>query len=212
MKERVGAAGRPGRRGHALARHLPLHRDQDPAPPRRARRPEVRTSPSSTPTTRSACSSRCSQAENIDDKRWPARGARRIRSTPGRTAASTPPTCRPARPAAFANGKGGELYAAYQERLKTLNAADFGDLLLECLRLFREQPGRAGRSTSALPLHAGRRVPGHQRRSSISGCGCSPRRRHNLCCVGDDDQSIYGWRGAEVDNILRFEKDFPAPR
>ena len=70
----------------------------------------------------------------------------------------------PGEAGAFANGKGGELYAAYQERLKTLNAADFGDLLLECLRLLREHPDVLGALPEALPLHPGRRVSGHQRR------------------------------------------------
>ena len=69
-----------------------------------------------------------------------------------------------ARAFAFADGKGAQLYAAYQKRLKELNAADFGDLLLEMLRLFRREPRRARRLPAPLPLHPGRRVPGHQRR------------------------------------------------
>jgi DNA helicase II / ATP-dependent DNA helicase PcrA len=118
----------------------------------------------------------------------------------------------PAARRAFANGRGKKLYAAYQERLKTLNAADFGDLLLEPSAVPRE-PGRARRLSRALPLHAGRRVPGHQRRAvSVAAAARAGLSRRNICCVGDDDQSIYGWRGAEVDNILRFEKDFPGAK
>ena len=77
------------------------------------------------------------QAENVDDKRWPARAlAKQIDDWKNR---GLDPTRVPAgEAAAFANGKGGRLYALYQERLKVLNAADFGDLLLECVRLFRE--------------------------------------------------------------------------
>ncbi len=103
------------------------------------------------------------------------------------------------------------LYAAYQARLKDLNACDFGDLLLETIRLFRERPDvladyqRRFRyilvdeyqdTNVAQYLWLRLLAPG------------SP----NICCVGDDDQSIYGWRGAEVDNILRFEKDFPGAK
>ena len=65
--------------------------------------------------------------------------------------------------ASFANGKGKKLYTAYQERLKTLNAADFGDLLLECIRLFRAEPGCSAAVPAALQIHSGRRVSGHQR-------------------------------------------------
>jgi DNA helicase-2/ATP-dependent DNA helicase PcrA len=79
------------------------------------------------------------QAENIDDKRWPARmlaglidGWKNRGLTPAQVPAGEA--------AVFGNGKGGKLYAAYQERLKILNAADFGDLLLEDIRLFREHP------------------------------------------------------------------------
>ncbi len=147
------------------------------------------------------------QAENVDDKRWPARGlAHLIDSWKNR---GLDPSRVPAGEAgAFANGKGQRLYAAYQERLKILNAADFGDLLLECLRLFREQP-------DVLAQYQGRfrfmLVDEYQDTNVVQYLWLRllAQGRHNLCCVGDDDQSIYGWRGAEVDNILRFEHDFP---
>ena len=109
---------------------------------------------------------------------------------------------------AFANGKGRELYAEYQARLKTLNAADFGDLLLECLRLFRER-------TDVLADYQQRfrymLVDEYQDTNVAQYLWLRllAQGNRNICCVGDDDQSIYGWRGAEVDNILRFERDFP---
>ena len=215
--------------------------------------------------------------------------------------------------ASFANGKGKKLYVAYQERLKTLNAADFGDLLLECIRLFRQNPDvlrqyqarfkyilvdeyqdtnvaqylwlkllaqpvaargltrriaaaaarqpsppgerddesenadsqpesrrpasskeraasrrRDPRRGPLAPLSEGmtRRVSARRvEPASATGAPLAPtlshrgenvqgRKRHpkNICCVGDDDQSIYGWRGAEVDNILRFDHDFPGAK
>ena len=79
------------------------------------------------------------QAQNIDDKRWPARGlAHQIDSWKNR--GLSPKDVPPGEAMAFANGKGRECYEQYQDRLKILNATDFGDLLLECVRLFRENP------------------------------------------------------------------------
>ena len=113
--------------------------------------------------------------------------------------------------ATFANGRGIELYEAYQARLKTLNAADFGDLLLEMLRLFREHPEVLRQYHERFRYML---VDEYQDTNvaqylwlRLLGQGSK-----NICCVGDDDQSIYGWRGAEVDNILRFEKDFPGAK
>jgi DNA helicase-2/ATP-dependent DNA helicase PcrA len=150
------------------------------------------------------------QAENIDDKRWPARAlAYQIDAWKNR---GLDPAHVPAGEAAsFANGKGAALYAQFQERLKILNAADFGDLLLEALRLFRENP-------DVLKLYQERfrymLVDEYQDTNTVQYLWLRllAQGRHNVCCVGDDDQSIYGWRGAEVDNILRFEKDFPGAK
>lgn len=226
------------------------------------------------------------QAENIDDKRWPARmlaglidGWKNRGLTPSQVPAGEA--------AVFGNGKGGKLYASYQERLKILNAADFGDLLLENIRLFREHPdvlrqyqsrfkfilvdeyqdtnvaqylwlrllsqapSKPGAPLSAvIPGATNSVIPGRvedanpesrseedsSRDSGLAPVGAprndegaavpAPRNDggnvlpappaltppKNICCVGDDDQSIYGWRGAEVDNILRFEHDFPGAK
>src|SRR5256886_387397 len=193
------------------------------------------------------------EAENIDEKRWPARVlAGLIDSWKNR--GLTPDQVPAGESASFASGRGKKLYAAYQERLKVLNAADFGDLLLECIRLFREQSEvlrqyqarfryilvdeyqdpkvaqslcmrllgqRMGRSTVSTDSKvavsrdsaAGSTSP--QAKSDLSDFGQSKEpnsQLKNICCVGDDDQSIYGWRGAEVDNILRFGHDFPGAR
>ena len=196
------------------------------------------------------------EAENIDEKRWPARVLAMLIDG-WKNRGLTPDQVPPGEAAVFANGKGLKLYKAFQERLKILNAADFGDLLLECIRLFREQPevlrqyqGRfkfilvdeyqdtnvaqylwlrllAQRTNITSP-----RVRGEVERSEGEGALPLPERAErpphpiplpasgereeqaakNICCVGDDDQSIYGWRGAEVDNILRFEHDFPGAK
>ncbi|MFV0473158.1 MAG: ATP-dependent helicase, partial [Pikeienuella sp.] len=149
------------------------------------------------------------QAANIDDKRWPARMlAAAIDRWKNR--ALTPDRA-PAADARAYNGMGVELYAEYQARLKTLNACDFGDLLLHVVRIFQEHGEVLERyqrwfryilvdeyqdTNVAQYLWLRLLAQGHR----------------NICCVGDDDQSIYGWRGAEVGNILRFEKDFPGAR
>ncbi len=150
------------------------------------------------------------QAAKLDEKRWtPRHLASLIDSWKNR---GLGPDKIPAGEAfAFANGRGAELYGAYQQRLKDLNAVDFGDLLLENLRLFLENP-------DILKCY-------HQRFQFIMvdeyqdtniaqylWLRLLAQGNRNVCCVGDDDQSIYGWRGAEVDNILRFEKDFPGAR
>ncbi len=205
------------------------------------------------------------QAEDIDDKRWPARmlaglidGWKNRGLTPSQVPAGEA--------SVFANGKGGKLYASYQERLKVLNAADFGDLLLENIRIFREHPDVLRqyqqrfrfilvdeyqdtnvaqylwlRLLSQAPSYTSPRVRGEVASRSDAGEGDSPQTEllespphphplpargereqsaaaaasappKNICCVGDDDQSIYGWRGAEVDNILRFDHDFPGAK
>ncbi len=152
------------------------------------------------------------QAEGIDDKRWPARQfAAMIDGWKNRALAPDQISEGDAR--AFADGRGRKLYAAYQQRLKVLNAADFGDLLTETIRLFRENDDVLADYQSRFRYIL---VDEYQdtnvaqylwlrllaRRTGEEGA-------KNVCCVGDDDQSIYGWRGAEVDNILRFDKDFP---
>ena len=150
------------------------------------------------------------QAENIDDKRWPARAlAHQIDNWKNR---GLEPARVPAGEAgAFANGKGGKLYALYQERLKILNAVDFGDLLLESLRLFRDNPDvlRVWHERFKYIL-----VDEYQDTNTAQYLWLRliAQGRHNLCCVGDDDQAVYGWRGADVENILRFEKDFPGAK
>src|SRR5450631_1841884 len=217
-------------------------------------------------------------ADNIDDKRWPARMLAGLIDG-WKNRGLTPSQVPPGEAAVFGNGRGGKLYALYQERLKILNAADFGDLLLENIRLFREHPdvlrqyqnrfkfilvdeyqdtnvaqylwlrllSQAPSKPGAAPF-ASPRLRGEVGLQSNPGEGDSPRVElvetaphpdplrassarldpvkdgerekmtaslsspKNICCVGDDDQSIYGWRGAEVDNILRFEHDFPGAK
>src|SRR5215207_3920155 len=146
-------------------------------------------------------------AAGIDEKRWPARQLAGL--IDGWKNRGLDPDAVPAgEAAAFANGRGEKLYAAYHERLKTLNAVDFGDLLLECLRLWRENPDVLRQYQNRFRYML---VDEYQDTNVAQYLWLRllAQARKNLCCVGDDDQSIYGWRGAEVDNILRFEHDFP---
>ncbi len=147
------------------------------------------------------------QADDIDEKRWPARQlAGFIDSWKNR--GWTPDQVPKGEAFAFANGKGGELYDLYQQRLKTLNAVDFGDLLLEGLRLFRDNPDVLADYQKRFRYML---VDEYQDTNVAQYLWLRllAQGNPNICCVGDDDQSIYGWRGAEVDNILRFEQDFP---
>ena len=201
------------------------------------------------------------EAEKLDEKRWPARVFAAILDG-WKNRGLTPDQVPAGEAAGFANDKGKKLYVAYQERLKTLNAADFGDLLLENIRLFRQNadvlrsfqerfkfilvdeyqdtnvaqylwlkllaqttssntvlsPSSPGRDEVASPGDPrladlredvdARHKAGHDESVGIPVM----RPPKNICCVGDDDQSIYGWRGAEVDNILRYEHDFPGAK
>src|SRR5262252_9044715 len=208
-------------------------------------------------------------AEGIDEKRWPARVFAGMLD--GWKNRGLTPTQVPAGEAAsFAGGRGLKLYADFQARLKILNAADFGDLLLETIRIFRERPevlreyqrrfkfilvdeyqdtNVAQYLWLRLLAQPGGERSGHILRDAVlrtapqddeqtqkqvenaaphpeepagalaqagvskGEAEASPRPApKNICCVGDDDQSIYGWRGAEVDNILRFEHDFPGAK
>ncbi|HEY0353887.1 MAG TPA: UvrD-helicase domain-containing protein, partial [Enterovirga sp.] len=146
-------------------------------------------------------------AENIDEKRWPARQLASF--IDGWKNRGLQPNQVPAGEAgAFANGRGGKLYSAYQDRLKVLNAVDFGDLLLGCLRLWRDNPDVLDQYQQRFKYML---VDEYQDTNVAQYLWLRllAQARKNVCCVGDDDQSIYGWRGAEVDNILRFEHDFP---
>ena len=201
------------------------------------------------------------EAEKLDEKRWPARVLAMLIDG-WKNRGLTPEQVPSGEAASFANGKGKKLYMAYQERLKTLNAADFGDLLLENIRLFRQNADvlrsfqerfkfilvdeyqdtnvaqylwlkllaqTTSSNTVLTPSSPGRdevASPGDPRLADLrEDVGVRHKAGHpefvsipvmrppkNICCVGDDDQSIYGWRGAEVDNILRYEHDFPGAK
>ncbi len=149
-------------------------------------------------------------AENIDEKRWPARMlAAMIDGWKNR--GLVPKRVPDGESFSFADGKARDLYALYQQRLKELNAADFGDLLLENLRLFQEHPDVLGKYQQRFRYM----LVDEYQDSNVAQylwLRLLAQGSSNICCVGDDDQSIYGWRGAEVDNILRFEKDFPGAK
>ncbi len=154
------------------------------------------------------------QAEGLDDKRWPAKQFAQM--IDGWKNKGLDPAQIPEGDArAFANGKGRELYLAYQNRLKSLNACDFGDLLLHPIRMFRANPDVLKEYHQRFRYIL---VDEYQDTNTAQYMWLRLLAQRpqgvpqNVCCVGDDDQSIYGWRGAEVDNILRFEKDFPGAK
>ena len=111
----------------------------------------------------------------------------------------------------FANGRARELYAAYQDRLRALNAADFGDLLLHITEILRNHEETLAQYHRMFRYIL---VDEYQDTNLVQYLWLRllAQSHKNICCVGDDDQSIYSWRGAEVENILRFEKDFSGAR
>ena len=111
----------------------------------------------------------------------------------------------------FANGKAINIYKTYQSRLVTLNSADFGDLLLYNLTIFSEHLDILKKYQSKILYFL---VDEYQDTNTIQYLWLKlfANKSQNICCVGDDDQSIYGWRGAQVGNILKFEKDYTSAK
>lgn len=150
------------------------------------------------------------KAADIDEKRWTARYLASLIDQ-WKNKGLVPEKLNAKQSFKFADGKGAALYQTYQNRLKTLNACDFGDLLLHNLTLFTQNPDILN------TYHKKFRYLLVDEYQDTNVCQYLWLRllaqgSKNLCVVGDDDQSIYGWRGAEVDNILRFEKDFPGAK
>ena len=145
-------------------------------------------------------------AADIDEKRWPARMLAGLIDG-WKNRALTPAKVSSAEAGAY-NNRGTELYEAYQDRLRALNAVDFGDLLLHVVTIFQGHPDVLAQYQRWLPYIL---VDEYQDTNIAQYLWLRllAQAHRNICCVGDDDQSIYGWRGAEVGNILRFEKDFP---
>jgi len=150
------------------------------------------------------------EAENIDEKRWPARALAALIDG-WKNRGLRPEDVPEGEAHGFAFGKGKTLYRLYQERLKSLNAADFGDLLLDTLTILRTQPEildeyRERFKYMLVDEYQDTNVVQYLWLKLLAGGG------GNVCVVGDDDQSIYAWRGAEIENILRFERDFPGAK
>ena len=147
------------------------------------------------------------EVEQLDPKRWPPRQlAAAIDRWKDR--GLVPEKVPPGEGERFANGMGVILYKAYQERLKVLNACDFGDLLLHCLTIFANH----GDILASYQKQFRYILVDEYQDTNVSQyllLRLLAQGHKNICCVGDDDQSIYSWRGAEVGNILRFEQDFP---
>ncbi|WIM09391.1 UvrD-helicase domain-containing protein [Enhydrobacter sp.] len=147
------------------------------------------------------------QAENIDDKKWPARILAGIIQR-WKDRALTPDKVAADDAGDFANGRAVDIYRQYQARLAEVNAVDFGDLLMHCVSLWQQHPD---------VLEQYHRRFRHILVDEYQDTNVAQylwlrllaQGTRDVCCVGDDDQSIYGWRGAEVGNILRFERDFP---
>jgi DNA helicase II / ATP-dependent DNA helicase PcrA len=146
------------------------------------------------------------EAHNIDPKKWPPRALLEVIQR-WKDRGLTPDKVTGAEGSDVAEGRIHGLYVEYQERLRLLNAADFGDLLLHCLTLFQKQPEVLEKYQKTFRYIL---VDEYQDTnvSQYLWLRLLAQDHGNICCVGDDDQSIYSWRGAEVGNILRFEEDF----
>ena len=147
------------------------------------------------------------QENDLDEKRWPARqlaGLIDRWKNRGLNAGDLDAV----ENEAYANGRGAQFYKLYQDRLKTLNACDFGDLLLHILNIFRDHRDVLEQYQQRFKYIL---VDEYQDTNQVQYLWLRllAQARKNICVVGDDDQSIYSWRGAEVANILKFEKDFP---
>ncbi|MDZ4306248.1 ATP-dependent helicase [Allopontixanthobacter sp.] len=148
--------------------------------------------------------------QDLDEKRWPPRQLAGLIDR-WKNRGLNPGDLDAVENEAYANGRGQEFYTLYQDRLKALNACDFGDLLLHMLNILRREP-------EVLKMYQQRfkyiLVDEYQDTNQVQYLWLRllAQERKNICVVGDDDQSIYSWRGAEVANILRFEKDFPGTK
>ena len=145
--------------------------------------------------------------QNIDEKSMPPKLFAAIIGT-WKDQGLTPDKITSGQDLSQAGGHAPKVYRLYQERLRSLNATDFGDLILHMITLFTTYQ-------DILQEYAKRfkyiLVDEYQDTnvSQYLWLRLLASYHKNICCVGDDDQSIYSWRGAEVGNILRFERDYP---
>ncbi|MBY8820929.1 ATP-dependent helicase [Sphingomonas colocasiae] len=146
-------------------------------------------------------------AADLDEKRWPARQLAGLIDG-WKNKGLTPDMLDAGDSELFANGRGQELYRAYQDRLRALNACDFGDLLLHMLTILKAHRDVLEQYQQRFKYIM---VDEYQDTNSSQYLWLRllAQASKNICCVGDDDQSIYSWRGAQVENILKFERDFP---
>ncbi len=150
------------------------------------------------------------QANDLDEKRWPARQLAGLIDR-WKNRGLNPGDLDAAENELYANGRGQQFYQLYQDRLKALNACDFGDLLLHVLNILRQHRDVLEQYQNRFKYIL---VDEYQDTNQVQYLWLRllAQERRNICVVGDDDQSIYSWRGAEVANILRFEKDFPGSK
>ncbi len=150
------------------------------------------------------------EALKIDPKRWTPQAVMGVLQR-WKDRGQVPERVPAAEEGEFAGGRMREVYAQYQSRLRALNAADFGDLLLHSTEILRNQPDVLAQYHRTWRYVL---VDEYQDTNVVQYMWLRllAQQHRNICCVGDDDQSIYSWRGAEVENILRFEHDFPGAR